>query len=215
MLTDKDFELLYEAMSHDSCFPPPRRAFDVLFGKAEMLEFKAKKAIVDHGMVDSDLWIVGRGVTRLAYYNDNHEVTYGFGAQGTVFCSPLGFINAEVANFHLIAVTDVVMFRLKKADFIQLISTDIEISNWFSGALLYQLLAAEARINIQNYPAVERVERFMKGKMKDYWEQVNPHMRFNLHQLPMRVLASYFGITRSHMAHIIKNMYDKEGENKE
>ena len=210
MLTDRDYDLLYKAMCHDSYFPPERKAFDMLLDKAEVLHYKAKKCIVESGSVDTSLWIVGRGVTRLAYYSENREITYGFGAQGTIFCSPLGFVKGEVANFHLIAVTDVIMLRLSKIDFLNLVTSDLEISNWFSGALLYQIMASEARINAQDYPAPERVERFMKGMTEEDYKEINPHMRFNRHQLPMRVLASYFGITRSHMAHIIKKMYEKE-----
>lgn len=213
MLTDKDFDLLYQSMCHDSYFPPSRPAFDRLLEGAEQLFYKAKKCVVEYGTVDSDIWIVGKGVARLVYYNETQEMTYGFGGQGTLFCSPLGLVKGDVANFHLIAVTDCIMFRLPKKYFLNLVTTEIELSNWFSGAMLYQIMAAEARINSHNYPAAERVERFMKGMTEQDYNEINPHMRFNRHKLPMRVLASYFGITRSHMAHIIKKMYEKDSGN--
>ncbi len=209
MLTDKDIELLYEAICHDSYFPPDRDAFNLLLDKAEECRFKAKKYIVEYGEVNTDMWIVGKGVIRLSYYNEDHEITYGFGGQGTVFASPLGFVKGEIANFHLIAVTDVIMLKIPKRDFLDLITTNIKLSNWFSGAMIYQLMASEARINSHNYPAAERVERFMKGMTDKDYKEINPHMQFSRHKLPMRVLASYFGITRSHMAHIIKKMYEK------
>ncbi len=210
MLTDKDIELLYEAICHDSYFPPDRDAFNLLLDKAEKCCFKAKKYIVEYGEVNTDMWIVGKGVIRLSYYNEDHEITYGFGGQGTVFASPLGFVKGEIANFHLIAVTDVIMLKISKRDFLDLITTNIKLSNWFSGAMIYQLMASEARINSHNYPAAERVERFMKGMTDKDYKDINPHMQFSRHKLPMRVLASYFGITRSHMAHIIKKMYEKD-----
>lgn len=209
MLTEKEYDSLYEAICHDSCFPLSRSSFNLLISKAEELEFKAKKCIVEYGIVNNSIWIVAKGVTRLAYYSEDKEVTYGFGGKGTLFCSPSGFFRGEVANIHLIAVTDVIMFKLNKADFIDLITTDIEISNWFSGALMGQIMASEIKINIHDYPTVERVERFMKGMMQEDYKVINSDMRFNRLQLPMRVLASYFGITRSHMAHIIKKMYEK------
>ncbi|MDE5869012.1 MAG: Crp/Fnr family transcriptional regulator [Muribaculaceae bacterium] len=212
MLNDKEIDLLYQAMCHDSCFPPSREGFNALIEKGEELMFKAKKEIVGHGSIDNNIWIIGKGIARLVYFNDNREITYGFGGQGTLFCSPLSFVKGEVSNFHLIAVTDCVMFKISKADFLKLISSDIEISNWFCGAMIYQIMVAEAKINSQNYPANERVERFMKGMIEEYNKEVNPYLRFNLHQLPMRVLASYFGITRSHMAHLIKDFYDKEAD---
>lgn len=210
MLTDKDLDVLYKSMCHDSFFPPSRTAFDELLKGAEQLHYKAKRCVVQYASVDSDIWIVGKGVARLVYYNETREMTYGFGGQGTIFCSPLGVVKREPANFHLITVTDCIMFRLPKNYFLSLMTTNIEISNWFAGALLYQIMAAEARINSHNYPAVERVERFMKGMTDQDYNEINPHMRFNRHKLPMRVLASYFGISRSHMAHIIKKMYEKD-----
>lgn len=215
MLTETDLDLLYQALCHDSCFPPKRKAFNRLVENAEELEFKAKKNIVEYGTVDTSIWIVARGMTRLAYYSEDKEITYGFGAQGTLFCSPLGFFRGEAANFHLIAVTDVVMLRISKVDFVSMLTTDIEISNWFSGAVIGQMMACEIKVNIHSYSTVERIERFMKGQLEEDYKIKNKNMSFNLHQIPMRVLASYFGITRSHMAHIIKKMYAKDSEQTE
>ncbi len=210
MLTDKDKDLLFRSMSHDSFFPPTRRVFDMLIACAEQIEYKAKKNIVEFGKLNTDLWIVGAGVARMTYFNEVQEMTYGFGGQGTIFLSPLGFVKGEVANFHLIAVTQCVMLRIPKSSFLELMTTEIEVSNWFCGALLYQIMASEARVNSHSIPAVERVERFMNGQTEEDYKDINPHMYFDRRKLPMRVLASYFGITRSHMAHIIKKMYEKE-----
>lgn len=209
MLTEKDFDNLYQALCHDSCFPLSRKTFNALLEKAEEIEFKEKKSIVEYGTVDNSIWIVGKGITRLSYYSEDKEITYGFGGQGTLFCSPLGFMKNGNANFHLIAVTTVIMFRLSKAVFVDMISENIEISNWFSGALLGQIMASEIKVGIHDYPTVERVERFMKGLMDEDYKVINADIKFRHLKLPMRVLASYFGITRSHMAHIIKKMYEK------
>ncbi|MDE6340660.1 MAG: Crp/Fnr family transcriptional regulator [Muribaculaceae bacterium] len=209
MLTDKDLDILYQAVCHDTCFPPKRATFDKVLERSEMLEVKAKKSIVEYSSVDTSIWIVAKGMTRLTYYSDNKEVTYGFGAQGTMFCSPLGFIKGEEANFHLIAVSDVIMFRLSKTDFVDMITTDIDISNWFFGAVLGQMMASEIKVNIHGYPTEETVERFIRGLMEEDYKVINKDMRFNRLQLPMRVLASYFGITRAHMAHIVKKVYEK------
>ncbi|MDE6339213.1 MAG: hypothetical protein K2K97_05435, partial [Muribaculaceae bacterium] len=71
MLTDKDLDLLYQAICHDSYFPPKRTTFNKLIEKAEEVSYKVKKYIVEYGQVDSSVWIVGQGVTCLAYYKED------------------------------------------------------------------------------------------------------------------------------------------------
>ena len=210
MLSPSDKDHLYSALCHDTVFQPSRETFDMFLEHCKELEFKAKKNIVVFGEINDEFWMVAKGVARMAYYNVVQEVTYGFGGPGTMFISPMGFVKHTEANFHIISLSSCVMLRMDKNTFTSLLRKNHEFCLWINGAMMYQFLACEAWINARNVPANIRVEKLMKGLMEEDYDDINPNMKYNRRKVPMRVLASYLGITRTHMAHLIKDMYNKD-----
>lgn len=213
MLTQTELDVLHQCMCDDSIFGINREAFDKLIDSCNQVSFKPKQPIVEQGVLSSDVWIVAKGVCRLAYFNDANEVTYGFGSVGSMFLSPYGVIARKPALYYLISVTETILLQISWESFRRLITTDLEISNWFCGNMLCQFQMCESHLEWKNLPAAKRVEQFMNGALERQYNFVNPNMKnYRRHLLPMNVLASYLGMTRSHMHHLIKKIYQSGKE---
>lgn len=154
--------------------------------------FKKKTVIIDYGQMDSNVYIVKNGITRLVYFDSVQERTFGFGLPGTLFTQMHCFWLGQPSFFQFAACTDCTVLWTTKNVFNSFIERSKEFSQWVLDRVLDQLCGLEIKLDRVNGQAYERFLSLIK---------IMPEV---VRLVPDRIIASYLGITPAWMSQLKK-----------
>ncbi len=170
--------------------------FDKLFSLCEELHFGQDETIVAQGVVDDNIYIVKDGLLRALYYTDNKENTMYFAFDGDIVTSLASSFRAELPSFiKLESCCDSVVYRIPKQDFLNLARGSLDFSNWILDYAFEQLFA------------LERKKTYISGDAFDRYESLVSKRPELLQKVPLRIIASYLGITQQSLSRLRNPKY--------
>lgn len=202
-------EILAAAFRADVTVPISDEAIDLLLENAEFVKYRKKQNIVEQGMVDGNMYITANGVNRIAYFDGIKEITLGFGNEGSVFLSPLGFVRGLPSFFSLITVTNCDIFCVPKSKLYELISSSHELVHWLFNLAMAQMYNFEFKMLNGQQTAKERYRNLINRQdIKVYQDHKIRHV--DITQLVSdKVLASYLGVIPTHLSNIKKEVFNE------
>jgi CRP-like cAMP-binding protein len=156
---------------------------------ALMTEFDLKRneAMIPYGVADNNIYIVKRGIIRVAYFNGFKEMTYAFGMAGTMLTSFYSFYDHAPSFFKVEACCETVVMKISRTKFVELTERSHDFSQWAMWMSMMQLWFYEKKLAIVNGDAKERFESLIKNR---------PEI---MERVPMKYIASYIGVTPQYL----------------
>lgn len=166
---------------------------------ALMTEVKLKKnePLISYGDLDNNVYVLKSGLIRVAYFDGFKEMTYSFGAPGTVFISYYSFYRGDPSFFKFEACCNSVVMKVKKASFLELAKQSNDFAMWFIWISSAQLWLYEKKLAIVNGDAKERYEAVVANRPEIIEKVASKH------------IASYIGITRQHLYRLKRQFMPK------
>lgn len=81
-------EELIDLIMREGDFHPSEVVVRKLLSLGEEVHFAPKKAVIEYGRINRNVYIVKEGILRVVYFEKDKEETYGFASPGTIFLSP-------------------------------------------------------------------------------------------------------------------------------
>lgn len=198
---------LIDALRSVGSYTPRQETIEALLNAGETRVYKAKKCIVAEGDVVTDFYILKKGIARIAYFDGNQEVTFGFGSTGTLFLSPLGFCMRSPAFFSMIACTAVEMIVVSKQQFKTLCESSHDMALWMLDSSVHQFCACEMKSEMLRGSATESFQSLTNGVIRKRFEDIEKNRPDIVKSVSSKVLASYLGITSAYLSNIRKAIY--------
>lgn len=151
------------------------------------------KSIITAGEVQEDVYIIVDGIMRTWHLDGDREVTQAFGTPPTLVLSYHSYCAGMPSNINFEACTPMKLLRISRRDYDSLLEHSREFALWTLRQAQHQLYFYERR---QGAPATaaERYKTLLK------------HIPDIIPQVPMRMIASYLGITPDYLSRLRRSM---------
>jgi CRP-like cAMP-binding protein len=156
---------------------------DEFLGLMTEVNFKRNKPVIDYNQFDDNIYVIKKGILRIAYWDGFNEMTRAFAAEGSVLISYYSFYKREASFFKLEACCDSVLMKVSKTQFLDLVSRSHDFATWVMWMQMWQLWLYEKKMAIINGDAKERFEALILAR---------PEIMENVSS---RNIASYIGVT--------------------
>lgn len=190
-------------------FQPSKKTVELIVENSEVLNLKSSEVIVDEEKVDDSLYLTVEGVTKIDYFNGNKDLVIGFGGTGALFVSPSSYYFGKPGCYRLMTETKCVILKMTRNKSDLLLKESPEFTRWMFESAMRQFAITERKLYEMRNPLPTIIEDIMNGDFDKKLRSHNP-ARFNLSIISQRDLASYLGITPSHLAHIKKDILSKK-----
>lgn len=150
------------------------------------------EALTLSGQMDTNMYIIRKGIIRLSYFDGMKEKTFAFGTPGSLFTQLHCYYMRLPAFFQGDASTDAVVMKISKEKFDGLLAESEELTRWFLDRTLDQLCGLEMRLHRLSGLAGERYTAMVRG-MPEVTGSVSS-----------KLIASYLGITPAYLSQLKK-----------
>lgn len=199
---------LIDALQKETCYCPRKESLQMLLDAGERIAVRAKEFILTPGLTDSSVYLVMDGMIRLGWYDDNREVTYGFGGVCSFFLSPKGMYANTESHFFIIANTDCVIMRWTNAVFREIISESHDLCQFFFYIAMGQFYSTEMKASIIKGSAETRYDNLINNPEQKKLNVLSKSPNL-LQSVSSKVLASYLGVSPSYLSNIRKRSLKK------
>ena len=170
--------------------------FERFIGQMEEIYLKDGEELISYGKVDTNLYIQKSGVLRNCYFDGENEKIYGFYVPGAPVMSYHSHLMGQPAVFYVVACGEAVVLKISKKRLDELLNTSQEF--------VRLLLAMYA---VQPY-YTEIKHTMITGRAKERYLWMLRYRPEVVAKVSMRILASYLGITQTHLSRL-KKMHKK------
>lgn len=209
-MTSKDLEILFSNLKGLSIYTPSEDTIRRFLDKCKIVKIGAKKPVIEQGAVDTGIYLLGKGILRLASFDGSQEVTIAFGNPGTFIMSPLGFCESKEAHFYYMACTPCTLYRMSRDDFESLVKEDSDVVLWMLGVALSQFRSFEMRAISLSVPSKERVRKAIEGFIDDELNSDTDMTGFSRRDVTLNILASYLGMSKGRFVQLRKEIQDED-----
>lgn len=152
--------------------------------------------LIREGEVSKHIAFIESGILRSYYYSsESEEVTYCFIFQDTLVTAYTSWITQQASQENLQALTDMELILISRAQLDQLEATYPNWIRFFKRVAENEYINLERRIFLLQRESAETRYQDLLEKHPEY-----------LHDIPLRYLASYLGVTQRHLSRIRKNL---------
>lgn len=170
------------------------QTMESFLGLATEVRLKNKDVLIPHGKLDSNVYVIGEGIIRLAYFEGLQEKTFAFYTRGNLLISYHSFYMNVPSFFQYESCCNTVLLKISKAKIDGLLSQSVDFKNWMLRMSLEQLWCWEMKVSVINGTARERFETLLK---------VRPEI---LQKVSSKIVASYIGIIPSSLSRLKRQL---------
>lgn len=194
-------EELIDVIMREGDFHPSEEVVRRLLSLGEEVSFAPKKAVIEYGRINHNVYIVKDGILRVVYFEKDKEETYGFASPGTIFLSPHSYYMNQPAVMQFETCRKgCTCIMVPKAKFDQLLVESHEFARWMFDLAMGQFYTSEKKLKYIKGDARERIIAVLKYR---------PEI---LEVVSSRILASYIGVTEAYLCRIKKELREGGGE---
>lgn len=172
--------------------------FELLFSKFRRVEYAKGEIIIGADRMSDEIFLVDSGLARGYFWDTKgNEVTECFGVSGDLFASMYCYFKGEPSFLQYEAVTQMVLYSIRKDDLEELCRHNLAISNLFRIICIEELYCLERRCKI--FGKDDALNRYIS------LIKVRPQI---VKEVPLKHIASYLGITQQSLSRLrasIKN----------
>lgn len=148
--------------------------------------------IISEGETDDNLYIIEKGIMRCWHTEDKKEVTQAFAQTGTIILSFHSYYAGEPSPVNIEACCPSVLLKISKADYDSLVERSHLFARWCLRVAQCQLYHYEIR------------HRVIRGDAYKRYQALVRHRPEILRNVPLKIIASYLGITPEYLSTLRK-----------
>ncbi|MDE6541368.1 MAG: Crp/Fnr family transcriptional regulator [Muribaculaceae bacterium] len=192
--TSEQRDLIRRLINGECICRLPEAATAQLLDAGTMVEYAAGEAITAAGAVDPDIYLLTEGIIRSWYWDGDVEKTAYFGTPGTMCVSFHGYLLRRPAPNTHEACCRSLLFKVPKEAYDSLAATNHDFARWCLDYAHFQLFYFEMKQSVIQGTARERYESLIRNR---------PEIVRNV---PLKIIASYLGITPQYLSQLRKNL---------
>lgn len=175
----------------NNIYPLPQASAQKLEQAIKEVNLPKGQLLFKEGKIETDVYLIKKGIVRAYSIHDGNEVTFWFGSEGDTAISMKSYILNQPGYESIELLEDSDLYRIKANDLQQLYSNDIYIANWGRKFAENELIKTEERL----------ISRQFKSATERYHDLLNntPHL---LQRVQLGHIASYLGITQVSLSRI-------------
>lgn len=180
----------------ESTYPVSPGLIERFINCGTLHKYSKGELITRAGEVYTDVGIVVEGITRIWRPDGNTQKTDYFGMPGTLCMSIHGFIYNLPAVANREACCDSTLLIVNRDDYNKLVDDNHGFALWSLGNAYFQLYGFEMKQQSNTGAASDRYD-FLRRNRPDI-----------LHRVPLKVIASYLGITPQYLSRLRRKYRD-------
>lgn len=175
---------------------PKGRGLDELLELAHAESYSRGQIIIREGNMCPDVYIVTRGIVRLADMDGERERTFGFALPGTIVMSKHSFVMDLPSYYRVEACCDTDVLVVDRDDFWALLGRNHELALWM-------LKYAYAEFYYQEY----KNSTVHNGSAADRYRQMLLDRPEISEKVPQKMVASYLGVTPEYLSKLKRDYF--------
>lgn len=194
-------EDLIDVIMREGDFHPSEEVVRRLLSLGEEVSFAPKKAVIEYGRINHNVYIVKDGILRVVYFEKDKEETYGFASPGTILLSPHSYLY-ESTRRH--AVRD--------------LQEGVHLHHGPQGEIrpaarrIARVRPLDVRPGDGKFYTSEKKLKYIKGDARERIIAVLKYRPEILEVVSSRIMASYIGVTEAYLCRIKKEIREGGGE---
>ncbi len=193
----KYMEALRKLLDAECDYRMKDETMDRFLGLMTELELKRNEPLIPYGSFDTNVYVVRKGIVRVAYFDGFQERTFAFGMPGTLLISYYSLMKWEPSFSKFEACCDSSVMKITKANFVGLMQQSHDFAQWVAFMSLEQLLFHEKKLEVVNGDTKERFEALMEKR---------PEI---IKKVSSKIIASYIGVSPEHLCRLKKQFQNK------
>lgn len=186
-------EDLKKLLRKESIFVPSDELLDKLLRLGHIIKASPGTILTEAGQVDTNIYIVKKGVARLSDYNGNRDRTFAFGMPGTLFYNKHSFVKDLPSYYRIDLWGDCEIVCISRDDILRLINESHEAAIWMLMMSMEELFFQEYKNSgVYNGNATERFLALIRQR---------PEL---ISYVPQKILASYLNISPEYFSRLKK-----------
>lgn len=200
-------KIIHRLLNDESMFRPSEDLLMQFLNLGVRRSFPAQSQVIPSGTIDTNVYMVIEGITRVGAFDGKKEITYAFGFSGSIYLSPNGHYGGKPSFYFWECCTKCEILTWSHEVFYQLIKESHEFTIWFFSLALNQYHVLEAKEEVFTGSASERFKNLF-GKSWSEFLPAHPRRTEIALQVPSRVLASYLKITPAYLSNLKKEFHN-------
>ena len=194
-----DREAVKNLIKKELGYLPEGTGLDELLSKAHREIYMRGQVIIREGTKNANLYIVTRGILRMADMNGDRERTFSFALPGSIVTSKYSFVMDLPSYYRMEACCDTEILVINRDDFWEVVNRDHEFALWMLKYALGECFYQEYKnASVHNGTAADRYRRLLADR---------PEIT---DRVPQKMVASYLGVTPEYLSKL-KRDYFKPG----
>lgn len=186
-------EDLKKLLRKESIFSPSDELLDRLLSLGHIIKASSGTILTEAGQIDTNIYIVKKGVARLSDYNGNRDRTFAFGMPGTLFYNKHSFVKDLPSYYRIDLWGDCEIVCISRDDILRLINESHEAAIWMLMMSMEELFFQEYKNSgVYNGNATERFLALIRQR---------PEL---ISYVPQKILASYLNISPEYFSRLKK-----------
>jgi CRP-like cAMP-binding protein len=175
----------------DSIHPISEPSKEILMQFFHERNLPKKHILFQADKIEEKIYILKKGIVRAYYDTEDKDITFWFGIEGDPILPMKAYVSNDRIYENIELLEDSLLFEIKIADLQKLYASNIEIANWGRRLAEKEMVQTEELfISRQFKTATDRYRDLMK------------HHPEILQRVPLKIIASYLGITQVSLSRI-------------
>lgn len=191
-------EKVEKLLLNECNYPLSEKIMERFLAPREEIPLKKNEILVMSNVIDTNIYVVEDGILRFSYMDGLREVTFGFALPGTMIISMHSFYCHLPVFYQIEACCPSKVVKIPKKHYDTMVTESHDFARWALEMANGQLFFYEKKNHIINGDAKERYLSLVHNR-PDILEKV-----------PLKIIASYLGITQSYLSRLKKQIHQNE-----
>lgn len=189
-LTTEETETLCDLLEHEGKVGIDRAVLRDFLSHGEILKLKSGEPVGEIHSIDTNHYIVMKGILRKWYWEKDTEKTSAFALPGTIFVDYHSYYRQVPAFYVYEACCDTMVVRISNAVYTRFLETSPDFVKWILSISQGQLYC------------YERMDEVISGNVADRYQALIENRPDILRFVSLKIIASYLGITPQYLSMI-------------
>lgn len=186
-------EKLKEQLRNECDFKPSDALLDRLIGLGRPRKTESGTVITETGEVDTNVYIVRKGIVRFSDFDGDRERTFAFALPGTIYYNKHSLVHDLPSYYQIDTWGESELLVVSREDWLNLVTECHEAALWMLRISMEELFYQEYKNSrVNNGAAAERFNSLVRQR---------PELIGNV---PQKILASYLGISPEYFSRLKK-----------
>lgn len=181
-------EKIKELLGEECNYRLDDKVMDRFLAGGEFIDLRGGEVLIHAGQYDPNLYIVTAGVIRHTFMNGENEHTATFALAPTMFVEYHCYYAGKASFYQVEACCPSQVLKIPKTHYEKMIQESHEFAKWALCMADNQFFYYELKNSVVNGDAKERFEAMIKNR---------PEI---IENVPLKIIASYLGITPQYLS---------------